>query len=104
MKREKRRKSKVMRNSINNESKKKNELRGYSVSQKIDNFIIENTREEELNMLLDNFLRDSMANNLLNEFEAGDIRFLIIDYLSEHSIEEIPEYIKPEEKETIDEF
>ncbi|TAL67612.1 MAG: hypothetical protein EPN82_14265 [Bacteroidetes bacterium] len=72
--------------------------------EKLENLNIEIQREEEINTLLDKFIKDSMEYNLINEFEAGDIKFLINDYLAEHGINEIPEYIMTNDNETNDDF
>jgi hypothetical protein len=64
----------------------------------------ENERLGSLNRLLDRLFKESIENYLLNEFEASDIRFLINDYLTAHSISEIPDYYIPNEDETNDDF
>lgn len=79
-------------------------LTGNDEQANTDYFNTENERLEALNRMLDRFLAESLENCLINEFEAGDIRFLINDYLTAHNKNEIPDFYNPIEDETNDDF
>ncbi|MBI5324237.1 MAG: hypothetical protein HZB41_02980 [Ignavibacteriae bacterium] len=75
-----------------------------TVCKENENYNNENERLIDLNIIIDRFLKEAMENTLLNDFEAGDIRFLLNDYLAEHSDNEIVEYYNSDETQTTDDL
>lgn len=69
----------------------------------IEYFISETEKMKEIEILLNKFLKDAIQNLLINEYEAGDIRFMINDYLS-NSNQIIPDYYNPDEDELNDDL
>ncbi len=70
----------------------------------LEYFMSESEKLKAINSMIEKFLNDAIENYLLNEFEAGDIRFMLNDYLTASHNQVIPDYYIPEEGETIDDL
>ena len=68
----------------------------------LEYFMSESEKLKAINSLIDKFLQDAMENYLISEFEAGDIRFMLNDYLTTSNNQVIPDYYIAAENGTID--
>ncbi|OGU14255.1 MAG: hypothetical protein A2X61_16705 [Ignavibacteria bacterium GWB2_35_12] len=67
----------------------------------LEYFMSESEKLKLINSLIDKFLHEAIENYLINEFEAGDIRFMLNNYLTTSHNQVIPDYYIPDEDETI---